>query len=328
MSTNKTFSWKAFVSFYIVFSFVVLGVSGIVLYVAPPGRVANWSVWTLVALSKAQWQAVHTIFSFVFLVAASFHLYFNWKVLVAYVKSKLHEGIRMKRELGSASAVGVALLTLTIAGVPPFSTVMDVGDDIKNAWTVPTNEPPLPHAEELTVEKLAETVKMPARQGAGEPRGPGRQVEGTGRDGAADRRRQRPDATAGLPEDAERRRETAGVDGRGGGWGRKTVDDICRQYAVPVDTGVARLTAAGFDAAGSDAPEGPRTEGRQDARRHREDHRRAATRPSPRRQRTSRAVEVVARAPVGTPRGSRRSAGLRLRGARGRRSGATMSARP
>ena len=40
-ATTKKFHWKVFVSFYVVFSFVALALSGIVLYVAPPGRIAN-----------------------------------------------------------------------------------------------------------------------------------------------------------------------------------------------------------------------------------------------------------------------------------------------
>jgi len=61
MSSSPKFHWKVFVSFYVVFSFLALGgVGAIVLYVAPPGRIANWSVWQLLLLSKAQWQAVHT----------------------------------------------------------------------------------------------------------------------------------------------------------------------------------------------------------------------------------------------------------------------------
>lgn len=249
MHANKTFSWKAFISFYIVFSFVVLGLSGIVLYVAPPGRVANWSVWTLVALTKAQWQAVHTIFSFIFIVAASFHIFFNWKVLVAYVKSKLHDGIRMKRELTAASIVGLTLMVATIAGLPPFSTVMDAGDDIKNAWTVPTSEPPLPHAEELTVEKLAETVKMPLDKAKENLAARGVKV------GTAEATVQQIATANGLtPQQVFQKMQSDDAKPQvamgGGGWGRKTVDDICAQYAIPLDTAVSRLAAAGFTATG------------------------------------------------------------------------------
>ena len=162
MTATKKFSWKVFVSFYVVFSFLALSISGIVLYVAPPGRVANWSIWTLGAMSKAQWQAVHTIVAFLFVVAAGFHLFFNWKVLMAYLRTKLAEGIRMKWELGAATASAIVVLTLSVTGLPPFSTVMTFGEGVKNSWSTKATEPPLPHAELLSVEKLAEQVKLPA----------------------------------------------------------------------------------------------------------------------------------------------------------------------
>jgi len=158
----------------------------------------------------------------------------------------MHAGVRMKRELGFAAGAAVLLAALTVAGLPPFSTVMAVGDDIKNAWTVPTNEPPLPHAEELTVERMAEAVKMPAdkaRQNLAE-RGvkaePGQTVQ------------QIADANSLTPQQVFQKMQS--VDAKpqvslgGGGWGRKTVDGICRQYLIPVDTGLSRLSEAGFEA--------------------------------------------------------------------------------
>ncbi|MCX6550526.1 MAG: DUF4405 domain-containing protein [Acidobacteria bacterium] len=164
MRPIRKFHWKVFVSFYVVLSFLALAVSGIVLYVAPPGRISNWSVWRLVALSKAQWQSVHTIFALIFIVAAGFHLFFNWKVLMAYLRSKLVEGVRMKWELVSAGAAALLLVTFSVAGLPPFSSVMAFGEEVKNSWSTPATEPPVPHAELLTVEKLAETVMIPTEK--------------------------------------------------------------------------------------------------------------------------------------------------------------------
>jgi len=253
MSSPKPFRWKAFISLYIVFSFLVLGLSGLVLYVAPPGRIANWSIWRLVLLSKAQWQAVHTIFALAFIVAASFHLYFNWKVLMAYLRSKLDAGFHMKREVGAASATGILLLALTIGGVPPFSSVMETGDDIKNSWAGPAQEPPIPHAEELTVQKLAETAKVPVAEARDNLAKHGVTVE------RADMTvKQIAVANQLTPEQVYQRMSGDGVKpimapGQSGGWGRKTVTDICTQYGVPVDSGIERLKAAGFTASASTA---------------------------------------------------------------------------
>jgi hypothetical protein len=249
MSVNARFHWKVFVSFYVAFSFLALAGSGIVLYVAPPGRIANWSVWQLLLLSKAQWQAVHTIVALLFLVAGGFHIYFNWKVLVAYVKSRLRTGIRMKRELAAASLTGLAILAVSITGVPPFGTVMDVGEEIKNSWSTAASEPPVPHAELMTVAKLSETVKIPTekalvnleQQGikVAQPTMTVQQIA------AANKLTPQQVYQKIQSEDAKPKVSLA----EGGGWGRMNVQQVCERFSVPLDAGVARLQAAGIEAA-------------------------------------------------------------------------------
>jgi hypothetical protein len=251
MSPTRWFHWRVFVSFYVVLSFVTLAVSGLVLYIAPPGRIANWSIWTLGALSKAQWQAVHTVFSFMFIVAAGFHLYFNWKVLMAYLRSKLVEGLRMKWELAGASAAAVLLLIFSVAGLPPFSTVMAFGEGVKNSWSTSATEPPLPHAELLSVEKLAESVKIPAEK----------IIENLARNGIPVESR---DVTMGQlaerhnlsPQQVYRKIQSDDAKPKvgvlqGGGWGRMTVEQLCERAGITVDTGLDRLRAQGLEATGS-----------------------------------------------------------------------------
>jgi hypothetical protein len=253
MSASSRFHWKVFVSFYVVFSFLALAASGLVLYVAPPGRIANWSVWQLLLLSKAQWQAIHTIVALAFLVAASFHIYFNWKVLVAYVRSKLQAGIRMKRELAAASLTGAAILAVSITGVPPFGTVMDVGEDIKNSWSTTATEPPVPHAELMTVAKLAETVKIPTdkamanleKQGitSAQPTMTLRQI--------ADEHKLTPQQVYQKIQSADAKPKVSLAEG--GGWGRMNVQQVCERFGVPAESGLARLKDAGIEAAASTA---------------------------------------------------------------------------
>ena len=72
--TRERFHWRAFVSLLVVLGFVILGTTGIGLYLTPAGRIANWSGWTLAGLTKAQWQAVHMVFGFLFVIAGAFHL--------------------------------------------------------------------------------------------------------------------------------------------------------------------------------------------------------------------------------------------------------------
>jgi len=248
MAASTKFHWKVFVSFYVVFSFLALAASGIVLYVAPPGRIANWSVWRLLLLSKAQWQAVHTIVALLFLVAAGFHIYFNWKVLVAYVKSKLQTGMRMKRELAAASLAGAVILAVSITGVPPFGTVMDVGEEIKNSWSTTSSEPPIPHAELMTVAKLSETVKIPADKAVANLEKQGVKVAGPTMtvQQIADQNRLTPQQVYQKIQSDDAKPKVSLAEG--GGWGRMNVQQVCERFNVPLDAGVARLQAAGIDA--------------------------------------------------------------------------------
>jgi len=86
METRTKFSWRAFTSLYIILSFIIIIISGIILYIAPPGRIAKWAYISILGLEKAQWQALHTIFTFLFIIANCFHLYFNWNSFLSYLK--------------------------------------------------------------------------------------------------------------------------------------------------------------------------------------------------------------------------------------------------
>jgi len=74
---TRRFEWRAFVSVTTMLSFLGMSVTGVVLFVTPPGRIAHWTGWTLSGLTKDQWVALHIWFSLVFLVTAAFHLYLN-----------------------------------------------------------------------------------------------------------------------------------------------------------------------------------------------------------------------------------------------------------
>ncbi|MCG6920943.1 MAG: DUF4405 domain-containing protein [Acidobacteria bacterium] len=241
------FQWRAFVTLFVTLSFVLIASSGIVLYVAPPGRVAHWAVWTLVGLDREAWQALHTVFAFLFVLAGAFHLYFNWRIFWSYLRSKLSAGIRMKRELGLATALIFGIGALTLAGLPPFGTVMELGEAASASWSVKGAEPPVPHAEILTLERLASITEVPLDQALSN-------LESAGVTGA----------TAGstiaalasthgrTPEEvwvALKGTQVAKEVPSGGGYGRKTVAEVCTQLEVSPEEGLARLRSQGLDAA-------------------------------------------------------------------------------
>jgi hypothetical protein len=152
---NK-FSWKAFISIGLFYSFIIILITGLVLYIAPAGRVANWVNWKLFGITKANWQAIHTIFSFTFATLSVFHLFLiNWRAFWTYLKSKSIQGLNKKKEFYLSSLLTIIFLAGVMFSVPPFSSFLDMGAKLKSSWEKEESVPPIPHAELLTLNELA-----------------------------------------------------------------------------------------------------------------------------------------------------------------------------
>jgi hypothetical protein len=245
------FRWRAFVTFYVTLSFLLLAVSGIVLYVAPPGRVAHWTHWTLGGLDRESWQALHTVLAMLFVLAGAVHLYFNWRVLWSYLRSRLAAGVHLKREITLALAATLAVVALTLSGLPPFASVMALGEQAKGSWSISGGEPPVPHAELLTLERLAATTQVPLDRLIAD-------LEAAGFEDVSSRT-----TLAALAQKSGRPPEQiwAGLQGSrevrdipaGGGYGTQTVREVCAQLDVDLKLGLERLRARGIEA-GADSP--------------------------------------------------------------------------
>jgi len=160
MTTEKSkFSWKAFISIGLTYSFIIIFFTGIVLYLAPAGRVSNWVNWKLLGLDKESWQSIHTIFSFSFAILSIFHLFtINWRTFWNYLKTKSMKGLNKKREFYIATLATVLFFGGVIFSIPPFSSVMNFGSYLKESWENVDEAPPIPHAELLTLNELAEKL--------------------------------------------------------------------------------------------------------------------------------------------------------------------------
>ena len=165
---KRRFGLRAFTSLLLAVSFIVLCVSGTVLFLTPRGRIANWTGWTLLGLDKNEWSSLHVNNGILFLVVAVIHLVLNWSVLLRYIRNSKVAGINKKKELAVALVIGVVCVWGPISGVPPFSSVMDLNEDIKDYWEQDTArgnaQPPVPHAEEMTLAELAEYIQLTADQ--------------------------------------------------------------------------------------------------------------------------------------------------------------------
>lgn len=92
-------SSRSLIAFLVTWAFIVLTVTGVVLYVVPQGRVAYWVHWSLSGMEKEQWGWVHMIFGGVFIITGFLHLFYNWAPLKKYFADRVQGHIKPKREI-------------------------------------------------------------------------------------------------------------------------------------------------------------------------------------------------------------------------------------
>ena len=244
--TRQGFGWRAMTSVVVTLAFLVLLITGTVLFIAPPGRIANWTNWNILGFGKHDWVDLHVVFGTLFLAAALFHVVFNWKVLVSYFKNRLSHHFALRLEWVAALALCIAVFTCTRAAWPPFSSLLAFNERIKNSWEKPAERPPIPHAELLALEELARraNVELPLalqRLNAAGVSGATPEILITklaSQNKTSGQRLYQIISTAPVGSCGS---ATATGETSGPGWGRKTVPEVCRVLGVDLQEAMARL---------------------------------------------------------------------------------------
>ncbi len=137
---KKSFSWRIFTSFVLFLSFMILLISGVILYVYP-GVSSSGFVSNFGGLTKPAWLNQHVIFSLVFTLFALYHLFFiNRTPFLSYLTQKKAEGFRRPAELLVTVIVTSCVAIGTYAHLQPSSSVLTNGKEIASSME--------PHADE------------------------------------------------------------------------------------------------------------------------------------------------------------------------------------
>jgi hypothetical protein len=259
---NTKWSGRAFVSLLSLASFILLGFTGIILYIQPHGRVAYWTKWHFLGLEKDQFGNIHILAALLFLVAGGFHLYYNWKPLMRYLSGKIEATLRHKRELVISSMVFLWIAVSGIWSLPPLASVTDLGEAIKNSWvTSPDLEPPFGHAELVSLKTFCKKQSIPLDEAMKELRRAGfkvdsprntlaqiadsKQTSGMGVYKVIKKLEAKPEPVkSGETWTADKVEETFS----GTGLGRKTIGQIIEELGLDSDTAYKRLKAANIKA--------------------------------------------------------------------------------
>ncbi len=253
---KKGFNLRSFTSFSLAVSTVIMAWSGFVLYIAPPGRIANWGTWRLMLFTKTEWQALHTIFSYLFFIFFIIHLFFvNWKTFLVYFKSKITAGLNRKWELAAAVLLSAIVFIGTLNSWTPFGPVMSFGEKMKEGWSSKFEAPSALHMENYTLKQVSGLFDSAAVQDIQRTL----TVSGikiSDNDSTlkqiADRNKTKPVSIYNILTSKYKKAEdhTQGSGGQGQGFGRTTVETIARNKGTDGKEIIGRLREMGIEADG------------------------------------------------------------------------------
>lgn len=253
--TSFRFRSRALTSLLVALGFFVLLVSGGVLFLAPPGRVANWTQWQILGLTKHGWGDLHIAFGAVFLVAAFVHLIFNGRPMLRHLGARMSGRGGLRIEWVVALLIGAGVFAATRAQVPPVSTLLAWSERLRGGWEESRERAPIPHAELLTLDELASQAGVAPEEALRRLEGSGAtQITGGMRVQAiADAARLTPaqvydrirtPAETGAGD--RKSQHSAGGPGAGGGPGWKTLARYCDDEGLDLAGVKARLAARGI----------------------------------------------------------------------------------
>lgn len=249
--TAPRFQWRAFTSVLMTLGFMMLALSGVMLFLAPPGRVANWTNWTLLGLRKGEWSGLHVWFGSLFLGMTALHVVFNWRPLVSYLRSRVTRSLGFRAEWAVAAGLAIVVFGGTRAGLPPFSSLLAWNESFKESWDRPAERAPIPHAELLTLAALVE--KGGVELSAATARLAARGITGFAAETVVQKIADRAGISAQQVYDiilaAKAEAPGGHVEGKaGGGPGWKTLTQFCAEEGIEVAVALARLKASGIPA--------------------------------------------------------------------------------
>ena len=150
---------KKITSLTMLWSIIIMTYTGIMLFIAPPGRIANWANWKLLGLGKEDYAQIHSTFMVLFVLMTFLHVYYNWKPITSYMKNKAKEMVFFTKDMFVAIVLSLIFIFGTISGISPFSDFLDFGDGIKKSWEKDYGTAPYSHAELSSIKMFTKKMR-------------------------------------------------------------------------------------------------------------------------------------------------------------------------
>lgn len=126
-SHAHTFQWRAFVSLSLIVSGVVVLLSGVLLLLAPSGRLALAGGWSALGIDRQGWVSLHDVFGLLWIPLLLAHAVLNRKPILCYLKDRARKAFTMRPEAVAAVALTLVLAVLAVTRVLPLGVLHGIG---------------------------------------------------------------------------------------------------------------------------------------------------------------------------------------------------------
>jgi hypothetical protein len=249
MSLRKTTSLTT------LLSFILLMLTGAILYIRPQGRIAHWTDWRMLGLDKEQWEALHTNLGFLFIVAGVTHTILNWKPIVAYLKNKASKLTVFTPDFNVAAVLTLLIVLFTLFELQPVRAIQDFNQKLMDAAARRYGDPPYGQAETSTLASFCRRTGLDLEESLSRLETAGLKAvsaEATLQEMAEANGMTPQEVYEALGADMTNTGQGGGRGQSGRGFGRKTLSDICAEEGFDVQTTLAGLRRLGIDAAAGD----------------------------------------------------------------------------
>ncbi|MCK5111442.1 MAG: DUF4405 domain-containing protein [Arcobacteraceae bacterium] len=121
-------------SFILLYSFIIMVLSGAMLFISPFGRLSMMIKWEMLGLGKMEYQALHLIFMLVFTLAGILHTYLNYRAIVHYWKNKSKKIVIFTKEFSLATAAVAGLFYATVSHEPLTEKFVKMNKSFNDYW--------------------------------------------------------------------------------------------------------------------------------------------------------------------------------------------------
>ncbi len=173
----KRFRLRPFVSFSLLWSFLVAAVSGIVLYFRPEGSLAGWTNWSVLGSGKKTWEAVHTLGIAALVVFTVLHIILNWKPLWGYLRKSAGRAFGSKFECALALLLVAVITAGAIGQWEPFQRLIAARSAIKKGSLSVDVAPPFADAADRSLAEICAAVPVTVDEGLAKLRAAGYEVD-------------------------------------------------------------------------------------------------------------------------------------------------------